>query len=68
MIVADRHARLRQPGMQIDRVRHDRGADDADREQQRLGVGEFRHDANDRPAGRPIDRRDEQLDQIAKRR
>ena len=43
-VVAHRHARLRQAGMQIDRMRHDGGADDADREQQRLGVGELRHD------------------------
>ena len=35
-VVAHRHARLGQAGMQIDRVRHDGGADDADREQQRL--------------------------------
>ena len=30
--------------MQIDRVRHDGRADNADRKQQRLGVGELRHD------------------------
>ena len=35
---------LRQAGMQIDRMRHDGRADDADREQQRLGVGDLRRD------------------------
>jgi hypothetical protein len=44
--------------MQIDRVRHDRGADDADSEQDRLAVVEARHDRmkHDR---RPIGRRDQ---------
>ena len=32
LLVAARHARLREAGMQIDRVRHDGGADDADRD------------------------------------
>ena len=41
---ADRHARLRQAGMQIDRMRHHGRADDADREQQRPGVGDLRRD------------------------
>ena len=65
VLVAARRARLRQPRMQIDRVRHDGGADDADRNHQRLGVGQSR---NDRMIGRraPVDRRDEHLDQIAK--
>ncbi len=40
VVVANRNARLRQAGMQIDRVRHDGRADDADGEQQRLGVGD----------------------------
>ena len=51
--------------MQVDRMRHDGGADDADREQQRLRIGELRHDGME---GRrsPIDRGDEHLDQVAK--
>ena len=65
MLVAAGRARLRETGMQIDRVRHDGSADDADRDQQCLGVGKS---WNDRVIGRraPIDRRDEHLDQVAK--
>ena len=44
VVVANRHACLRQAGMQIDRVRHHGCADDADGKQQRLGVGDLRHD------------------------
>ena len=50
--------------MQIDRVRHDGGADDADGEQQRLGIGDFRRDQMVRRR-RPIDRRDEHFQEIA---
>ena len=50
--------------MQIDRVRHHGGADDADGEQQRAGIGDLRHHGVDRRR-RPIDRRDEHLDQVA---
>ena len=52
--------------MQVDRMRHHRGADDADGEQQRLRIGDLRHD---RMFGRrnPVDRNDEHLDQITKR-
>ncbi len=52
--------------MQIDGVRHDGGADDADREQQRPGVGDLRQHAV-HGHGAPIDRSDEYLDQIAQR-
>ena len=44
IVVVNRHPRLGQAGMQIDRVRHHGGADDADREQQRFGVGKLRRD------------------------
>ena len=55
VVVAHRHARLGQAGMQIDRVRHHGGADDADGEQQRLGVGDLRRDGVEerRPPNRP---------------
>ena len=52
--------------MQIDRVRHDGGADDADRQQQRAGVGKFRRHRAER-GRRPIDVGDEYFDQIAER-
>ena len=39
---------LSEAGMQIDRVRHDRGADDADSEQHRLAAIEPRHDRVER--------------------
>ncbi len=52
--------------MQIDRVRHDGGADDADCEQQSAGVGELRGNGAERRLP-PIDRRDEHLDQVAER-
>jgi hypothetical protein len=39
VVVMDRRARLRQSGMQIDGVRHDGCADDADGEQQCLAIG-----------------------------
>ena len=48
VVVASRHPRLGQAGMQIDRMRHHGGADDADREQQRFGVGELRRDGMER--------------------
>ena len=64
-VVAYRHPRLRQAGMQIDRVRHDGGADDADRQQQRLGIGDFRRDQMIRRR-RPVDRRNEHFEEIAK--
>ncbi len=62
-VVTDRYARLRQARVQIDRVRHDGCADDADGEQERFGIGNLRHE---RVIGSraPIDRRDEHLDQI----
>jgi len=44
LVVADRHAGLCQPGMQIDGVRHDCCANDADGQQQRLRIGDLRHD------------------------
>ena len=52
--------------MQIHGVRHHGRADDADREQQRLRVGDLRrhHVHGSRP---PVDRRDEHLDQVAER-
>ena len=46
----DRHARLRQAGMQINRVRHHGRADNADRKQQRVGIGKLRHDGVDAAA------------------
>ena len=42
-VVARRRAVLGQAGMQVDRVRHDGRADDADRERQRAGVRQLRH-------------------------
>src|SRR3984893_4011945 len=39
---------LSEAGMQIDRVRHDRGADDADSEQDPLAVVEVQHDRMER--------------------
>jgi hypothetical protein len=51
--------------MQINRVRHDGGANDADGEQERLSVGNLRQ--NSVQCGRaPIDRRDEHLGEITK--
>ena len=50
--------------MQIDRVRHDGGADDADGQEQRLGVGDFRRHQMVRRR-RPIDRSDEHFEEIA---
>jgi hypothetical protein len=44
--------------MQIDSVRHDRGADDADSEQDRFAVIEARHDRMER-SRRPVGRRDQ---------
>ena len=43
-VVVNRHAGLRQPRMQINRVRHDCRADDTDREQKGLCVGQLRHE------------------------
>ena len=65
IVIMGRYARLGQAGMQVDRVRHHRRTDNADRQQQRLGIGDFRHD---RMISRraPIHRRNEDLDQIAK--
>ena len=51
--------------MQEDRVRHDRRADDADRDRQRAGVGQLRNDAADARRA-PVDRGDEHFDEIAK--
>ena len=65
IVVADRHPRLGQAGMQINRVRHHGGADDADRQHQRLGVGQLRRDEV-KQRRRPIHRRYEHLDDVAK--
>ena len=52
---------LGQAGMEIDRMRHDRGADNADGNGQRRGVGKAgRDEAERRPA--PVDRRNEDLE------
>ena len=49
--------------MQIDRVRHDGRANNADGEQQRSGIGEVRrHGVIGRRA--PVDRRDERLGEV----
>ena len=65
VVAVSRHPRLGQAGMQIDGVRHHGGADDADREQQRFGVGKLRRDGM-KQRRRPIDRRNEHLDDVAK--
>ena len=65
-VVARRRAILRQAGMQEDGVRHDRRADDADRDRQGAGVGKLRRDRTEARRA-PIDRRDEHFDEIAKR-
>ena len=57
---------LGEAGMQEDRVRHDRRADDADGDRQGAGVGQLRRDATEARRA-PIDRRDEHLGEIAKR-
>ncbi len=64
-VVPRRHARLRQAGMQIDRVRHDGGADDADRKQQRFSVG-YTGRERVKCRGGPVDRSNEHLDQVTK--
>ena len=51
--------------MQEDRVRHDRRADDADRDRHRAGVRQSRNHAA-QPRRGPIDRGDDHLDEIAK--
>ena len=51
--------------MQVDRMRHHRRADETDRERERTGVGNLRHDRMPRRRA-PIDRCDEHLDQVAK--
>ena len=51
--------------MQEDRVRHDRRADDADRDRHRAGVRQaWNHAAQ--PRRGPVDRGDDHLDEIAK--
>ena len=52
--------------MQIKGMRHHGRADDADRQQQRLGVGDLRHGGM-KSRRSPVDRHDEHLDQITKR-
>ena len=62
---ARRDARLRQPRMQVDRMRHDRRANDADREHERMPVGELRqHRMQKRHL--PIDGRDEHFEEVGK--
>ena len=51
-VVARRRPVLGEPGMQEDRVRHDRRADDADRERQRAGVGQVAEPRCRSPAAR----------------
>ncbi len=51
--------------MQIDGVRHDGCADDADGEQQRVAIGKLRQHRMQRCRA-PIDRSDEHLDEVAK--
>ena len=51
--------------MQINCMRHDGRADDSDGKQQRLGVGDLRHEGMECRRG-PIDRRNEHLDEVAK--
>ena len=58
-----RHAVLRQAGMQVQRMRHDSRADDADRQRDRLGIRQRGRDrAVQEPA--PVRRRHEQFGQI----
>ena len=52
--------------MQVDRVRHDGRADDADRDRQGAGVRQLRNNAADRRRA-PINRSDEHFGEIAKR-
>ena len=47
-------------------MRHDGGADDADGDQQRVGVGNFRLEKRMNKRRRPVDMGNEHLDQIAK--
>ena len=58
------HAVLRQAGVQVDRVRHDGGADDADRQRNAVGAGKLRHDRMEGEQA-PVGRGNEQLDQVA---
>ena len=54
-IVAHRHAVLGQRRVQVDGVRHDRRADDADGDVQRLRAAEMRHEARQRSVHRRAD-------------
>lgn len=58
-------APLREAGVQIERVRHDRRADDAHRERERRAVAQLRHD--EMVCGRvPVLRRDQQFAEVAR--
>ena len=63
-VAAGRDAMPHQAGMQVDRVRHHGGADDADRQQQALGAGQLRHHGMECEC-RPVGRGDRHLDDVA---